>query len=123
MSCGDAEQSESGAFGRATVLFPIPKGMDANRTSETRLGQTNETPEGGNVVAGFASTLHQTSANTGGNGSSKVATVNPGISVISDLVDVDHLTGRISDVRCPSSVAMDVIRKASSPNVARPQAT
>src|SRR5258705_10293707 len=76
MSCGDTEESESRAFGRATVLFPIPKGMDANahRTSETRLGQTDETPKGGDVVAGFESALHQASANTGGNDSSKIAT-------------------------------------------------
>jgi hypothetical protein len=76
MSCGDAEESKSRAFGRPTVLFPIPEGMDtdAHGTSETRLGQTDETPKGGNVVTGLESTLHQASANTRRNGSSKVAT-------------------------------------------------
>jgi hypothetical protein len=38
------------------------------------LGQTDETPEGLDVVTGFESTLHEPSANTGWNGSSKVAT-------------------------------------------------
>src|SRR5258708_39607173 len=69
MSSSDAEQGERRSFGRAAVLFPIPEGMDADAhgARETRLGQSDESSEGGDVITGLELAAHEASANTGWN--------------------------------------------------------
>jgi hypothetical protein len=75
MSSRNAEQCKRGSFWRAAVLFPIPEGVnaDAHGTGETRLGQTDEASEGGDVVTGLKLAAHEASAHTGWNGPGEVA--------------------------------------------------
>ncbi len=85
VSRSDAQQRERGTFWSASILLPVAERVNADThgSSEAGLGQTDESSQGGDVIARFESALDQAFADASWNGPCEL--------LCGELGDVSHV--------------------------------
>jgi hypothetical protein len=74
MPCGDAQQGDRGSFRTPASLLPVAERMnaDAHGAGELDLGETDEAPHGGDVLAGLELSEQEALPDARGNGPGKL---------------------------------------------------